>query len=111
MRISLLQISLLQITLLRFLKKVHDFALCKFMPYTLSYFISLVQFFWLFLPNLANANFFLESKVALGNNPLYCSKMTSFQPSEGVSEIIFGSIGSRSLWPRARARFVAFVSG
>ena len=30
---------------------------------------------------------------------LLCSKMTSFPPSEGVSEIIFGSICSRSLWP------------
>jgi hypothetical protein len=29
---------------------------------------------------------------------LLCSKMTSFPPSEGVSEITFGSICSRSLW-------------
>ena len=50
-------ITLQRISLLRFFKKVHKFALCEFMPYTLGYFISLVQFFWLFLPNLANANF------------------------------------------------------
>ena len=31
---------------------------------------------------------------------LLCSKMTSFPPSEGVSEITFGSICSRSLWIR-----------
>ena len=30
---------------------------------------------------------------------LLCSKITSFPPSEGVSEITFGSICSRSLWP------------
>ena len=44
-------------SLLRFFKKFHKFALCEFMSYALGYFISLVRFFWLFLPNLANANF------------------------------------------------------
>ena len=29
---------------------------------------------------------------------MLCSKMTSFPPSEGVSEIPFGLICSRSLW-------------
>ena len=53
-----MQISLLQISLLRFFKQIHKFALSEFMPYALGYFISLVQFFWLFLPNLANANFY-----------------------------------------------------
>ena len=36
---------LMRILLLWFFKKVHKFALCEFMPYTLGYFISLVQFF------------------------------------------------------------------
>ena len=54
---GLMPISLLQISLLRFFKKIHKFALCEFMPHALGYFISLVRFFWLFLPNLANANF------------------------------------------------------
>ena len=42
MRISLLRI---RISLLRFFKKIHKFALCEFMPYALSYFISLLRFF------------------------------------------------------------------
>ena len=57
MRISLLQISLLRISLLRFFKKVHKFAI-KMRIYALCfelfYFISVI--FWLFLPNLGNAN-------------------------------------------------------
>ena len=32
-------------------------TLCEFVSYALGYFISLVRFIWLFLPNLANANF------------------------------------------------------
>ena len=78
-----MRISLLRISLLRFFKKIHKFALSEFMPYALGYFISLVQFFWLFLPNLANANFglcefFLGPKVALGKNPLYIEYLISF---------------------------------
>ena len=41
----LMRISLMRIPLLRFFKKIHKFALCQFMPYALSCFISLVQFF------------------------------------------------------------------
>ena len=55
---------LMRILLLWFFKKVHKFALCEFMPYTLGYFISLVQFFcpiWL-MRILANANFFQNQK-------------------------------------------------
>ena len=40
-----MRISLLRISLLRIFKKVHKFALCEFMPYTLGSFISLAQFF------------------------------------------------------------------
>jgi hypothetical protein len=54
----LMRISLLPISLLWFFKKIHKFALCEFIPYALGYFVSFVQFFWLFLPNFANANFF-----------------------------------------------------
>jgi hypothetical protein len=71
-----MRISLLGISLLRFFKKIHKLALCEFMPYALSYFISLVRFFGYFCPIwlmriLANANFFPEPKVALGKNPCH----------------------------------------
>ena len=52
-----MQISLLRILLHRFFKKIHQFALCEFMPYALGYFIAISAIFWLFLPNLAKANF------------------------------------------------------
>ena len=62
-----MRISLLRISLLRFFKKINKFALCEFMPYALSYFISLVRFFGYFCPIwqmriLANANFFQNQK-------------------------------------------------
>jgi hypothetical protein len=41
---------LMRISLLRFFKKIHKFAFCEFMPYALSYFISLVRFFGYFCP-------------------------------------------------------------
>jgi hypothetical protein len=64
----LMQISLLQISLLQFFKKIHKFALCEFMPYALSCFVSLVRFFGYFCPIwlmriLANANFFQNQKL------------------------------------------------
>ena len=52
-----MRIQLLQISLLRFFKNPHKFALYVLMSYALGYFISLMQFFWLLLPNLADANF------------------------------------------------------
>ena len=63
----LMRISLLRISLLQFFKKIHKFALCEFMPYALSYFISLVRFFGYFCPIwlmriLANAIFFQNKK-------------------------------------------------
>ena len=61
---------LMRISLLRFFKKIHKFALCEFMPYALSYFISLVQFFWLYLANANFGYFFPEPKVALSKDPL-----------------------------------------
>ena len=56
---------LMRISLLQFFKKIHKFALCEFMPYALGYFVSLVQFFWLFLLMciLAIANFFKKQKL------------------------------------------------
>ena len=60
-------ISLLRISLLQFFNKFLKFALCVVLIRIFGYFISLVQFFVLYL---ANANFFPEPKVALGKNSL-----------------------------------------
>jgi hypothetical protein len=77
----LMRISLLRISLLRFFKKFHKFALCKFwsilfhycdflgknicLMRIFGYFISLVRFFWLIwlMRILANANFFQNQKL------------------------------------------------
>ena len=71
--------SLMYIPSLRFFKKIHKFALCEFMPYALSYFISLVRFFGYFCPIwlmriLANAIFFSRTKSGIRQEPSVCRK-------------------------------------